>query len=602
MKYYFILLLIFSNSLIPASAQDAYAEQYLGWIKMIDPKTPEKPFKQDNRSYTATEFSLCNTFINWVQLSYIPMGGLGQGKKLINEKLGLYNQYTTSVHKYYGAVFPVYLYLRKDKTGKWVPENNLGYTAAIIANGPVGDHIDLISTPEHYYFYLPEMNKENEEDELMWQYQGFDKDTLLSKYIRYFQPKSVRYLSQYVVILSKENRPPWIAVSKGEFIDQAEKAVYREYLKKIADINNDYREEKFKQENRNIAKMLLDKRNAAIQAMREKYRNRMNEKAELIVTQPSVFLENSPDYFEMPGFTGKKKAVYKYDREMLQSSVDGKPSWIVVRWGDADIQDERFKQLHLAMMKNLNYPYIYNYFFNPALVKGKSYSPLHQPSEKSTAVSALPETITTLPSGYLFKEDFSNTSAGNKPANWKSNNNIAGNPATVQTASGKNWLTLKGNTAWPVTNLQLKDNFAFSCEVAVPKGFAWGAKRLEIIFGKDKASFIVGMRPGFDGRPGFLYAYAGDFGSSIIVPGSLSKVTEVPINGFSNDIALSRFQLDIRKKGRTLEILMNGMPSVTIADAFIANCPAIEGFMIKQMSSDNAADKYFISGISVKNE
>ena len=142
-----LLILFILPGITAAFAQDDYKTQYLGWIKKIKPEDPVKPVQYDNRSFSAKQLSLCNLFIHWIQSSYTPKGGLGEGRKSANEKLSPYNSYTRSLHQHYGAFLPTYVFLKKKAGGGWTPENNLGLFLRVIANGLAGEHVNVSSSP-----------------------------------------------------------------------------------------------------------------------------------------------------------------------------------------------------------------------------------------------------------------------------------------------------------------------------------------------------------------------------------------------------------------------------------------------------------------------
>ena len=59
--------------------------------------------------------------------AYIPKGGLGDVKKAVSEKLGLYNQHTAGKPQSYGAYAKTYTFLKYNSSQKMVPENNSVY-------------------------------------------------------------------------------------------------------------------------------------------------------------------------------------------------------------------------------------------------------------------------------------------------------------------------------------------------------------------------------------------------------------------------------------------------------------------------------------------
>jgi len=601
-----ILLLVFIISGIYGNTQTEYSDQYLGWIRMIKANDPVKPAKYDHRQFSATQLSTCNLFISWLQASYMPKGGLGEGRRFANEKLSPYNQYTRSLHNYYGAFLPTYVFLKKKAGGGWTPENNLGLFLRMTANGLVGDHVDVISSTEQYYFYIPDVRSNDEYARSNQQFMGFNTHPVFSRYIHYYQPKSIRFLSQYNVILSKNNERPWVQITKGEFLEQLEKSINRTHADNLKKINEDYNEKR-KQSFLENESALYKKRLEALAGQKEKYRNRLNEKATIYTEQPSVHLENTPDLFEGNGGVNQKIPVYKFDPAWTAKTSTDRPQWITISWGGGEMNDETFKNLHASMLNNVDIDYIYNYFFDPEKIKGKPYLPLRppvrkeEPAAKTESANAIKQKA--VPGTILF-DDFSNTLPGKTPLNWKSGNNYFGEPAKVelQSENGDPWAVIKGQQLELKEKINLPANFTFTCDIAVPKGYTWGVKRLVIRFGSDKASFLVSMRPGFDGNPGFLYAGPDDFGSTILQTGSTARASEIPIPGFSNNMPINKFQLQVRKKGQSLELWVNQKQVFSNTNAFTEQSTIIRGIGFAHLRSDSEFEKYFIDNIKILNE
>jgi hypothetical protein len=97
------------------------------------------------------------------------------------------------------------------------------------------------------------------------------------------------------------------------------------------------------------------------------------------------------------------------------------------------------------MTNNFNYQYIYDYFFNPDNVKGKSYQP-RQAVSQAAAIDKIEsrdnkaKQSKTFPEGVHFMEDFADAQSGTMPAGWTSKQNNRG--FVIETPAGKNdnWL------------------------------------------------------------------------------------------------------------------------------------------------------------------
>jgi hypothetical protein len=381
--FFFMLVLLASHS---AMAQKQYDDQYLGWMKVFKPDEPSKAVSYDNRSFSEKQMALCNTFRTWMQASYIPKGALGDIVRTANDKINQYNEDTRSLPSRYGANAKTYIELKKNEQGKYVPQTNTHWFWHIMANGLIGDKVYTITTPEQYYFYIPQENGLGAEEEKISRLLGFNMHPGLKKYISYYQPKGIGTTLQYVVLLCKDNERPYLQITKAEFLDQFGKAIERDYEAKKDKINADTWNEETKQKVRAREKENYDKRIAAFQRLKDKYRSRLQEPAVISSAQPSIYLENSSteDIFEGSGAKDRKVSVYKYDPAKLALSKTDKPQWIVIAWEAEGVAnaDPAGLHMHRSILDNFDFDYVYNYFFYPEKVKGLYYKPIHSPNKQ----------------------------------------------------------------------------------------------------------------------------------------------------------------------------------------------------------------------------
>src|SRR5665647_3249181 len=144
-------LLSFAQPIPRQSIEDSV----IGWVKVYHFKGTKESKKVDDKFYSAAQLSICDSFANWMQASYIPKGGLGDVTKTVSQKLGLYNQYTVALPQSYGAYARTYVFLKYNSSHKMVPENNLGTSWGVIANQVPGWPILNICTGTQYYFTMP---------------------------------------------------------------------------------------------------------------------------------------------------------------------------------------------------------------------------------------------------------------------------------------------------------------------------------------------------------------------------------------------------------------------------------------------------------------
>jgi len=590
------------------SQRNLYAGQYIGWMKMFNAAEQQKPYTLDHRQYSVKQMAISQAIVNWVQQSYTPKGALGQAFRLVNDKLGLYNQQTKSLPQVYGALTKTYLDLKKEAQNKWVPETNTNWFMQVAINGKIGDFVDIITTPEQYFFYIPGENKLNAEQQQVANLLGFPSNSYLKKYISWYQPKGIRTTLQYVVLLCKDNQKPYVQLTRGEYLDHLGKAIERDYAERIAKIKKDNANDaKSIQKFSDYQKEAYDRRIIAFNKLRENHKNKLTEKAAITQEQPDLNIENSrPDIFDGEP-NSLKYAVYKFDQARLTNSKTDIPQWIVISWDAEGVanNDDPGTHLHQSMLENIDYDYIYNYFFDPEKVKGVSYKPRRSATyeEKITAVEKSDQTKKNeADAGVAFFEDFSNTPEGKPPVNWTSTANNDAQKARVEKATGEkeNWVVVKGQTIKPTTFKKILPlNFTASFDIAVPKGFTWGAKALEFWItnenpgGKRDASIQLRLRPGFDGRDG-----AAQFN---IQSSGGNSYNDAEAYQFSNDKLMNRVSVVIKKSDGQLQLFINNKKLIDKTNILPAGTQ-FNQFWFHHINSDAESEKYYITNIKISKD
>ena len=407
-----------------------------------------------------------------------------------------------------------------------------------------------------------------------------------------------------VVVLTKDHRHPFVTVTKGEYLQALETAVARKYSdekQKIA------RENKGNQKSIDYFMGYLDKYNerrvAVLRNNKEKYKARLQETAEIWTVEPGVMIENYADVFEGDGGTPKRLQVYTIDPRVVELCKTDAPQWIIMYW-TAHLNDPISLGLHNAILNNVDFQYIYDYFFDPAKVKGQPYKPLRSPSFTEAAVAGKPsETATknTADPAVLFFEDFSSSAVGKKPLNWKSTLDNTGASSVVTELKGLegHWASMAGMQIAPTgMKTPLPRDFEVSYDVVAAQNYRWGAKGLTFKLSKTggPASFLsVKIRPGFDGRQGEVEIEGRFPGASGYMGGS--KWVGAP--GFSNNAMHNRVTVTLKKKGDLLQVFI-GQTKVAEYEKGIP-----PGLQFDAMSFDlqgNTADeRMFIGNIRIAN-
>ena len=400
--------------------------------------------------YSPAQLSIARLFTSWMQASYLPKGALGDVLQVRNAKLSPYNQNTAAHPQAYGALAKLYMQLKYGVNKKIEPLTTDSLNWGIEANGTFGESMDTISTPERYYFTLPTFEQQGYGTDL-------DKAADISRHkvLGQFPTRFVRDSrtgNKRVVVLTKDHQDPFIKITKGEYLQALEAAVARKY---------ETEKEKIARDNKGNQKSIdyftgylntnHEKRMAVLRSNKDKYRARLQETAEVWTTEPGVLLENYPDVFEGNGGTPTRLPVYTIDPRVVELCKTDAPQWIVMDW-TAHLNDPISLSLHEAILNNVDFQYIYDYFFDSGKVKGQPYKPLRSPSFTETVVAGKPSETATKNAAdpaVVFFEDFSSSAVGKKPLNWRSTLDNTGASSVVTELKG-----LDGHgRRWPACNI-----------------------------------------------------------------------------------------------------------------------------------------------------
>ena len=587
-------------------------DSMIGWVKIYNFKGAKEPMKWDHRSYSVAQLSLIDSFANWMQASYVPKGGLGDIKKIVSEKLGLYNQHTAGLPQHYGAYAQTYYFLKRGATGKLVPATSHTVTWSMIANGVPSEWIIRdITTPTQCYFTLPSFESKHAGEEIRKTY-DLSKVPALAPYINFWVQHIETGGGSNYVLLSKDNRSPFVKLTKGQYLQLLEAAlpvVYEREKKKLID-----REQGNVQRATPFIKYLdenFEKRKQGLEKIKDKYRSRLDEVA-LVSAQPYMTdLETGRDVFSNgyltdPESTVGRCPVYKIDPAMAELCKKDKPQWILVGWWWAP-NDPLEKHMHESIINNFNFAYLYNFFFDPEKVKGQPYRPLRSPVLKETVIiteSSEAAKKNKADNSIHFFEDFSTTEIGKKPVGWSTDLDLHGKTSTVITLDGLDGKWATGNyelIAKAALKKPLPQDFMLSYDLIASQNFTWGAKGLTLQLSKETAAGNVDaylrlkLRPGFDGREGEVEV-DGKFPSGYL---NIAKWAKAP--GFSNNKKYNRVRVVIKKKGEGLQIFIDESKVVDIEKA-IPGSLLFNSLMFLENGNNGEVDKYYISNIKIAKE
>ncbi|HEX7905336.1 MAG TPA: hypothetical protein VF487_15795 [Chitinophagaceae bacterium] len=595
---------------------ESIADIDIGWMKIYKHPTPAKGKTLGNRIYSDRQMGYCQQFVEWMQQSYLPKGCLGDAGEYqnyipkfsgTNSLMGnAINQHAAALPHLYGAFSKMYMFLKKDAQGKFVPQNNYSEYWRIEANQLqyISLPVSFISSIEEYYFVLPDFAGNSKgydaDDKAASNLLGFANHKNITAYKHfYIPPKTIEDNSSYVVIMNKDNNElPFEKITIGEFFTQAEKQL--PVWQKI----NPAPPEKFAVAQKNLNRL------------KEKYKNKWNAIAELQLSRTQITLydfvnatEDHYDMFDNKDINGKEGAyttfpILKVRKTALALCKTDQPQWLVIRWTMGMPNQAYNLHLHESIMNNFNFEYVYDYFFNPGKIKGQSYKPLRSADYKEAIVVSEASEATkksTTDKNIHFFEDFSTSAVGKKPIGWQSSLAL-GTTSVITKLDGVdgNWAIMANYIITPtLLKKPLPQNFTLSYEIIVAQNFTWGARGLtfqlskELSAGNAESYLQLKLRPGYDGKDGEATLET-KFPSP---PGYSNQTKWFAAPGFSNNKKNNRITVTIKKKEETLQVFID---KIKIAE-YEKAIPAAHLFNAMSFTSGNPGenDKFYISNIKI---
>lgn len=589
------------------------ADSSFGWMKLYSFKGAKAPRTIGTRTFSIAQLSICDSFANWMQASYIPKGTIGDVRKVIMPEIGLYNKHQQFSPQGYGATSYTWsLYM---KNGKPTPIQETEIPWGITANEVPGHAMENLCTNGDYYFFMEETDPfEN----------GISKD-ISEKYDIKSLPQFKNFHTTHstasrfdrnaafveAVLICKDNKLPFIQVTVADLLAKADYLIKTEHENKLKDIKEKNKDNQksidyFTQyENDNYQKALV-----AITKLKEKYRGHMTEWAFIPSKFGYIDFVNGYDIFtrtkvEETSPAQKKFPVYKFAPGVVEQSKQDKPLWIRVTWYWL-LSEERTRHMHESIINNFNFQYLYDFFYNSEKVKGKPYQPIHSPYTKEISAvreKSVAQKKAMQDNSVHFFEDFSTTPPGQKPSGWYSETNFQGSYTKVTTVLQEEgqWLEVKGQNGLIPNNLKkpLPQNFELSFDIAVPKDFTWGAKAFEVYLGtegryiENGKRILLRLKPGFSGRPGETSLHT-NFGNEY--PAGTNPYYEAP--GFSNNKDINHIKITLTKQGEALTFFINGSTVASITKALPASTQ-FNWLQFTHSRSDASTEKYYITNIKI---
>lgn len=615
-RLFALLMGLAATAVAAESTYDAYRDESLGWKKVYNFGPAQKALKVDDKVYSPAQISIAGQLANWMQASYLPKGGLGDIRKTALERIGLYNTYNSALPPSYGARADTYVFL-KQVDGKWVNETTHSIVWEIVANKAPENYIDGLTNKKQYYFTIPGMDPDHLRQAASKAFHtrrvyDLSGHPVIGKYLNWVVPDFGQSVRQNVVILSRDNRMPFIQVSLGEVLDKAEAAIpvyWEKEKKKILErTQGNARDIEFYTKSE-LTK--IDRAQDTLAKLRAKYRSRLGDGAYL---QNGNFvlsdLANGYDVFtgqkiEIDAPMGKIHPVYKVDPDLQPRCKTDQPQWLTIRWLMGEMNEPAFRHMHESIVNNFNFDYVYDYFFAPEKVRGKAYAPRRSPAVEEKPMAQAPSAKAAKArqdAGVHFFEDFSITPAGKPPANWSSTPNDQGRMVQVETQGeeDRHRAVIKGQSLTAKGLKPLPENFLLTYDVAVPKGFTWGGKRLITHIGKGDRLVAIELRPGADGAGGWLTVSSGGKPSAILNDAAAPFGREQAVPDFSNNLPFNGVTVAIEKSGTSLRVSVNQQPVLVVQEAFKTPSIRLDGLQFKHSRSDSDTEKYYLGDILIE--
>lgn len=465
MKHFFLaaaFTFLYNFSFAQISAEQRIQDSVIGWWSNNYWDRNWKP--QTDPAGKKKEANLKN-MIEWMKKSYTPVGGLGTVTRYM-EKDG------------YGVNFAVWNVSHEkqwtDSKGNFRPIPEELTPFFMVTNKLFGAYpAAFVNTPEQYLF--------------TWQpdgYQKFGKTPNEDKRPAGIHPNASKYITvrneMQSIILAPNNKLPITPVTKGEYLQLADEALANKFT-----TANDF------------DKKAIERIRKSIAQLKEKHKNSLQDAALLRNMQPTMYDFDYNDPFELSENDRKwiwYYPLYKLNAGVLEKLKSAEPLWVTISLPFETMEDgNQLHEMYTAITENINYDYIYNYFYNPEKVNGIAYKPANE-EELNARLTAYRNknkgnltatTMDPLPAGVHFMDDFSTNTIGKEPINWFFNTFSKRCYATAVKGENGKWVQLGYNTPFSPSLLKkpLPRDFTLEFDVITDGGYTHrtgGAVRLTL--------------------------------------------------------------------------------------------------------------------------
>jgi len=554
--------------------------------------------------------------VEWVHASYTPVGGLGTTIRSIYSPTS------------YGVNFGTWDVSAKKE---WCEPNGLFKP---IPEEHTDFHIQVNALPGSWAMDF--INKEVGAMYFTWQPNGWFYDAEAKKKRAGADPRIHPHVHKWItrinewqtIILAPGNRLPLTPVTKRELLDQAEASLPNELVKARKEAEKSWpgKTQVIEEAVAYAQKNVVDRYRTRIQLLRQKHAATLDQQAFVSCFQCDIrSFEADPDIFIASSNeinTGHYYPVYKLETSVLERCKSDQPQWLAIACPyETSEQGNQLWEMYRAVTENLNYDYIYNYFFDTSKVKGIAYAPDNADEWKTrldayrTRYKRDRETLlrkqAALPAGALWYDDFSKDAVGSLPAGWYYSS--YSKTTNVDMAEGQHYLkmgydTKVLSTAWPV----LPQDFLLDYDV-LTDAFSdrWGAtihlsatagKKKRVDGGKAQAALEVWLTAGKADALRANHDYRGELRVRLwSEPGTVNNN-----KGGDRTVAQTAFtdekrkvHVSVRKKGGNLSVLLNGKEMPPCGDCVIPSDVVFDHWELESLTQDEATVGAYVTNVKI---
>ncbi len=602
MKYamWFIAFMIFGgeNLIAQTNKEQRIQDSVIGW----DAKNRYDKLKVPADEAGKQKLAIINKMAEWLKASYTPVGSIGEYQRFI----GVNN---------YGLNFQAWNvnYNNLDEQKHFIPVAEENIRAQFTVNRVYGaSPISFMSKNKEWFFTMqPDGYSPNSTQK--------DKRAGLQKNIDPNVSKFPTWVNEWITVyIAPDNKLPMQPVTKEQLLDKAAASLDGVFEdKKKEEVSRWKENEKGLSQAIERDKKEIDIVRNNIRLLKEKYKNSLQEPAEVVDMQVDwrSFTIDTWDIFKGAPNT-VYFPVYTFDAPTVEKMKSAKPLFLAVAVPYANKNmGNRDYELYTSAIQNINYEYIYNYFFGTEKPT-KSYTPANEEKRRERLSAyksgnaannnnAKKKSI-TLASGVVLFDDFSGETIGNKPAGWYSGN--YGKAAVIANVAGMegNWMKLGDNEITSTDLKILPKDFLLEFDLATDKFEApWGAGIELNLSGKNKGSdgidyaseINIRLNAGLQAAADEAHNYRGELKIKLL--NSPSKMGFNDKGGYFT-FAQPQFTSSKRKVNVKLEKI-NGNLNVYLNEAKVANSSTFKSLYGKDCGDCNIPSAVQYDKFTIRN-